>query len=337
MAGERPANLGKAFAKQRKGLVAAPVTVATRKASELALETAYGALPELLSGSADLTPSNNTKAKGFESITPRSFKGRYLHYGIREHAMAAAMNGMALHGGLVPAGGTFFVFTDYCRPAIRLSALMGVGVVYVMTHDSIGLGEDGPTHQPVEHLASLRAMPNLRVFRPCDAVETSEAWELALGRTDGPTILVLTRQNLAQQRSPTAGRTGWSRAPTSSRPARRGCRRHDLRIRLRGRDRHGARAAAGGEGRFGPRRLRALARALPAAARGGARRHPRQGAGEGGGRGRRSPGWDAIVGPDGGFVGMSSFGASAPYKDLYKHFGITAEAVAAEVLKRHNG
>ncbi len=159
-----------AFAKQRKALVAAPVTVATRKASELALEVAYGAVPELLSGSADLTPSNNNQGEGLRvDHAPRSFKGRYLHYGIREHAMAAAMNGMALHGGLVPAGGTFFVFTDYCRPAMRLSALMGVGVVYVMTHDSIGLGEDGPTHQPSSIWRACAPCRTCAIFRPCDA------------------------------------------------------------------------------------------------------------------------------------------------------------------------
>ncbi len=338
MKGERPANLAKAFAKQRKGLVAAPVTVATRKASELALETAYGAVPELLSGSADLTPSNNTKAKGFESITPRSFKGRYLHYGIREHAMAAAMNGMALHGGLVPAGGTFFVFTDYCRPAIRLSALMGVGVIYVMTHDSIGLGEDGPTHQPVEHLASLRAMPNLRVIRPCDAVETSEAWELALARTDGPTILVLTRQNLAQQRLSDSrtnrlAQGAYELAGGTNGPAVATIFASGSEVEI----------AMAARAQLGEKGVSARVVSVPslelflqqpeevrAAILGKARVKVAVEAGV-------RFGWDAVVGPDGGFVGMSSFGASAPYKDLYKHFGITPEAVAAEVLKRHNG
>jgi transketolase len=338
MAGERPANLVKAFAKQRKALVASPVTVATRKASELALDVAFAAMPELLSGSADLTPSNNTKAKGFESITPKSFKGRYVHYGIREHGMAAAMNGIALHGGLVPAGGTFFVFTDYCRPAIRLSALMGTGVVYVMTHDSIGLGEDGPTHQPVEHLASLRAMPNMRVFRPCDAVETSEAWELALSRTDGPTILVLTRQNLSQQRL------------ADSRSNRLAAGAYELAGGLGG-PAVATLFASGSEveiamaarAQLAERGVSARVVSVPslelflqqpaevkAAVMGTARIKVAVEAGV-------RFGWDAVVGSDGGFVGMSSFGASAPYKELYKHFGITPEAVAAEVLKRHNG
>jgi transketolase len=338
MNGERPANMTKAFAKQRKDLIATPQTVATRKASELALDVAFAAVPELLSGSADLTPSNNTKAKGFESITPKSFKGRYVHYGIREHGMAAAMNGIALHGGLVPAGGTFFVFTDYCRPAIRLSALMGTGVIYVMTHDSIGLGEDGPTHQPVEHLASLRAMPNMRIFRPCDAVETSEAWELALSRTDGPTILVLTRQNLAQQRLTNsnanklatgayelAGGTGGPAVATLFASG------SEIEIAM------AARAQLAEKG------VSARVVSVPslelflqqpddvkASVIGKARIKVAVEAGV-------RFGWDAVVGSDGGFIGMSSFGASAPYKELYKHFGITPEAVAGEVLKRHNG
>ncbi len=338
MNGERPVSMAKAFAKQRKELIASPQTVATRKASELALDVAFAAVPELLSGSADLTPSNNTKAKGFESITPKSFKGRYVHYGIREHGMAAAMNGIALHGGLVPAGGTFFVFTDYCRPAIRLSALMGTGVIYVMTHDSIGLGEDGPTHQPVEHLASLRAMPNMRIFRPCDAVETSEAWELALSRTDGPTILVLTRQNLAQQRLTNsntnrlvtgayelAGGMGGPVVATLfasgseieiAMAARTQLAEKGLSARVVSvpslelflQQPHDVKASIIGKAR------------IKVAVEAGVRF-----------------GWDAVVGSDGGFIGMSSFGASAPYKDLYKHFGITPEAMVAEVLKRHNG
>jgi transketolase len=338
MMGERPAGMAKAFAKQRKDLIASPITVATRKASELALDVAFGAVPELLSGSADLTPSNNTKAKGFESITPKSFKGRYVHYGIREHGMAAAMNGIALHGGLVPAGGTFFVFTDYCRPAIRLSALMGTGVVYVMTHDSIGLGEDGPTHQPVEHLASLRAMPNMRIFRPCDAVETSEAWELALSRTDGPTILVLTRQNLAQQRMVNSSANklaggAYELAGGTGRPAVATLFASGSEVEI----------AMAARAQLAEKGVSARVVSVPslelflqqpddvkAAVIGKARIKVAVEAGV-------RFGWDAVVSSDGGFIGMSSFGASAPYKELYKHFGITPEAVAAEVLKRHNG
>jgi transketolase len=204
MRGERPAALANAVEDLKARLAAEPQTVATRKASELALEAITAAMPELVLGSADLTPSNNTKTKAAQPVQPGSFGGRYIHYGIREHGMAAAMNGMALHGGFVPAGATFLVFTDYARPAMRIAALAGIPAVYVMTHDSIGLGEDGPTHQPVEHLAALRSMPKMRVFRPADAVETAECWQLALERTDGPTTLALTRQNLPQVRKDAA-------------------------------------------------------------------------------------------------------------------------------------
>ena len=183
------------------GLLAAPQKVATRKASELALAALNPLLHETVGGSADLTGSNNTKAGGIEPLTAENYGGRYIYYGIREFGMAAAMNGMALHGGVIPYGGTFLVFTDYCRPAIRLSALQETRVIYVMTHDSIGLGEDGPTHQPIEHLQSLRMIPNLLVMRPADAVETAECWELALREKTRPTVLALSRQNLPQVRT----------------------------------------------------------------------------------------------------------------------------------------
>jgi transketolase len=198
MEGRLPADDG--LGAHIQGLLANPQKVATRKASELALEAINAAVPETLGGSADLTGSNNTKTKNQKPLTRNDYSGRYIYYGIREFGMAAAMNGMALHGGVMPYGGTFLVFSDYCRPAIRLSALQQVRVIYVMTHDSIGLGEDGPTHQPVEHVMSLRMIPNLTVFRPADAVETAEAWALALQRTDGPSLLALTRQNLPQVR-----------------------------------------------------------------------------------------------------------------------------------------
>src|SRR5206468_3493086 len=177
--------------------------VATRKASEMALEAINAAVPATIGGSADLTGSNNTRTKGLEALTAENYAGRYIYYGIREFGMAAAMNGLALHGGVIPYGGTFLVFTDYARPAIRLSALQNARVVYVMTHDSIGLGEDGPTHQPIEHLQSLRAIPQLEVYRPADAIETAECWALAL-QSDGPSILALTRQNLAPMRTEAA-------------------------------------------------------------------------------------------------------------------------------------
>jgi transketolase len=178
-----------------------PASVASRKSSELVLEQLTKAFPELIGGSADLTGSNNTKTKATGPLTADDYAGRYLYYGIREFGMAAAMNGMALHGGVIPYGGTFLVFSDYARPAIRLSALQNARVVYVMTHDSIGLGEDGPTHQPIEHLQSLRMIPNLDVYRPCDAVEVAEAWALAIARKDGPSLLALSRQNLQQVRT----------------------------------------------------------------------------------------------------------------------------------------
>ncbi len=169
----------------KQKLAESPKEIATRSASEFALETLTAALPEMIGGSADLTGSNNTRTKSTKPMSAADYSGRFIHYGVREHGMAAAMNGMALHGGIVPYSGTFLVFSDYCRPAIRLAALMGQRVIHVMTHDSIGLGEDGPTHQPVEHLAALRAIPNLKVFRPCDTVETVECWQLALQSKDG--------------------------------------------------------------------------------------------------------------------------------------------------------
>jgi transketolase len=192
---------GDAMADYLAGLIANPTKVATRKASEMALEAITAVLPDLVGGSADLTGSNNTKTKSTLPFSKTNYGGRYIYYGIREFGMAAAMNGMALHGGIIPYGGTFLVFSDYCRNAIRLSALQRQRVIYVMTHDSIGLGEDGPTHQPVEHLLSLRAIPNLTVFRPCDAIETAECWALSLKNDSGPSLLALSRQNLPQLRS----------------------------------------------------------------------------------------------------------------------------------------
>jgi transketolase len=336
MAGERPAKLAKAILAHKKVLAAAPAAMATRKSSELALDAIVQVMPELVLGSADLTPSNNTKAKGLVEITPKDFKGRYIHYGIREHGMAAAMNGIVLHGGFVPAGGTFLIFTDYARPAIRLGALMGTSPVYVMTHDSIGLGEDGPTHQPVEHLAALRAIPNLRVFRPCDAIETAECWQLALERKQGPTVMALTRQNLPLLRdaSPAnrcaegayelAAATGGAAKVTLFASG------SEVEIAMN------ARALLNGKGV--PTRVVSVPslelflgqpEAVRAKVIGGA---PIKIAVEAAVR----FGWDAVIGSDGGFVGMSGFGASAPIKDLYRHFGITPEAVVETAMKRHN-
>ena len=259
-----PAKLDKAILAHKKALIAAPQAVATRKASELALEVITPIMPELVMGSADLTPSNNTRTKAAEDFTPKTPKGRYVRYGIREHGMAAAMNGITLHGGFRTGGGTFLVFADYARPSMRLAALMSLPVVYVMTHDSIGLGEDGPTHQPVEQIASLRAMPNMRVFRPADTIETAEAWQAALERTDGPTVLALSRQNLPQLRTDASAK---NRSTTGAYEllAAEGLALH---FGLRGRTCGCGAQAACREGRARPRRLRALARALPRTGRG---------------------------------------------------------------------
>ena len=200
LAGKPLASLHQAFDELKRKFASEKPAIATRKSSEATLEAVVPHVPELVVGSADLTPSNNTKVKPLENITAKDFSGRYMHYGIREHGMVAAMNGMALHGGIIPAGGTFLVFSDYCRPAIRIAALSGAHAIYVFTHDSIGLGEDGPTHQPIEHLAALRAMPNLLLLRPADAIETAECWQIALGHKDGPMLLALTRQNLKPAR-----------------------------------------------------------------------------------------------------------------------------------------
>ncbi|WP_343079473.1 transketolase [Ostreiculturibacter nitratireducens] len=302
--------------------------VATRKASEMALEVVNGTLPNTVGGSADLTGSNNTRSSGMKSVTPGDYSGNYVHYGVREHGMAAAMNGIALHGGLRPYGGTFLVFADYARPAMRLSSLMGVPVVYVMTHDSIGLGEDGPTHQPVETLASLRAMPNMRVFRPADAVETAEAWQLAATSPSTPSVLALSRQNLPTLRTRHVDANMTARGAYILREAQ-GTRQvtliatgSEVEIACAAADlleADGIRAAVVSAPCFelfadADRKTRA--EVLGEAPRIGIEAAVRQG-------------WGLMLRPDDAFVGMSSFGASAPAPDLYRHFGITAEAVAA--------
>ncbi len=201
LAGDMPAALNAAVAAEKQRLAGSDVAVATRKASEAALKLIAPAVPELITGSADLTGSNNTKVEATPAISPGNYAGRYVHWGIREHGMAAAVNGMALHGGYIASGATFLTFADYCRPALRLAALMNLGSIEVFTHDSIGLGEDGPTHQPVEHLASLRAIPGLLVFRPADATETLECWQAAIEARKNPSVLALTRQNLVARSS----------------------------------------------------------------------------------------------------------------------------------------
>jgi transketolase len=332
---ERPAALSKALRAHRKALLESPQNVATRKSSESAIEAIAAAMPmEFLAGSADLTGSNNNKAKSAVAFSAKTPKGRFIHYGIREHGMAAAMNGIFLHGGFAPNGATFLVFTDYARPAMRLAALMGTGVVYVMTHDSIGLGEDGPTHQPVEHLAALRAIPNMRVFRPCDAVEVTECWELALNRIDGPTVLALTRQNLPQLRT---------NAPNDN-PCAHGAyelvaAQGDAKVSLFASGSE-VEIAVAAQKQLAERGIASRVVSVPSLELLLSQPADRQKAIIG-----NAPvkvaieaavrwGWDAVIGQDGEFVGMHGFGASAPAKDLFKHFGITAEAAVNAAVKR---
>jgi transketolase len=336
MAGEMPAKLPGAIVAFKKLTSETAAKVATRKSSELVLEVINAVVPETIGGSADLTGSNNTLTKGLAVFNAENRGGRYIHYGIREHGMAAAMNGMAVHGGVVPYGGTFLCFADYARGAMRLSALMGVRVVYVMTHDSIGLGEDGPTHQPVEHLAMLRATPNLAVYRPADTVETAEAWELALMSPGTPSVLALTRQNLP------VVRTKHTRQNLTARGAyvlaeAQGRRRaillatgSEVEIAL------AAREILQGKGigtrvvsmpcweRFAVQDEKYRRSVLPPG--------PIRVAVEAAVR----FGWDRwLCGERGaekkaGFVGMTGFGASGPIEALYEHFGITAQAVATK-------
>ena len=330
---ERPAALAKAFRAHKKALLETPQNIATRKSSELAIEAIVPAMPEFLAGSADLTGSNNNKAKSAVAFSAKTPKGRFIHYGVREHGMAAAMNGIFLHGGFAPNGATFLVFTDYARPAMRLAALMGTGVVYVMTHDSIGLGEDGPTHQPVEHLAALRAIPNMRVFRPCDAVEVAECWELALNRIDGPTVLALTRQNLPQLRT-----TAPSDNPCGHGAYELVAAQGEAKVSLFASGSE-VEIALAAQKQLGDRGIASRVVSVPSLELLLAQPADRQKAIIG-----NAPvkvaieaavrwGWDAVIGPNGAFVGMHGFGASAPAKDLYKHFGITAEATVNAAVK----
>ncbi|MCR9193351.1 MAG: transketolase [Hyphomonas sp.] len=330
MAGALPENLADIVIAHKKSVVEGGKDDATRKWSGAVLEPLTEAIPEMIGGSADLTGSNNTKTRHTDVLSPDNWGGRYVHYGIREHAMAAAMNGMALHGGVIPYSGTFLVFADYSRAAIRLGALMGERVIHVMTHDSIGLGEDGPTHQPVEHVASLRAMPNMTVFRPCDGVEAAECWELALRNDTGPSTLALTRQKVKSVRT----------AHTDDNLSAKGA--YVLS------DADGAQAvliATGSEVEIAMAAQAALADkgvpvrvvSMPSMDLFEQQSVAYQAETLGGDLPKVAVeagvrfGWDRWIGHDGGFVGMSSFGASAPYQDLYQHFGITAEAVVAAV------
>jgi transketolase len=316
------------------GLIANPISVATRKASEMALEAINAAVPATIGGSADLTGSNNTKTKALEPLTADNYGGRYVYYGIREYGMAAAMNGMALHGGVIPYGGTFLVFTDYARPAIRLSALQNARVIYVMTHDSIGLGEDGPTHQPIEHLQSLRAIPQLEVYRPADAVETAECWALAL-RSDGPSILALTRQNVMQVRTERSDENLCARGAYRLKPARAERKviliatGSEVEIALEVSKR------LEGEGigtdvvsmpcteRFDAQDWQYREDILPDVSNKQILRVSIEAG--------TTFGWERYTGLHGLRIGIDRFGVSAPAKDAYDYFGLSGDKIAARI------
>ncbi len=338
LAGDPPRRLSAAIKAVKKKAAAERPKVATRKASENVLAAINPVMPETIGGSADLTGSNNTRTPDLGVFSPSNRKGRYIHYGIREHGMAAAMNGLALHGGIRPYGGTFMAFVDYARGAMRLSALMGVPTVYVMTHDSIGLGEDGPTHQPVEHLAICRATPNMLTFRPADTVETAEAWELALTQKRTPSVLALSRQGLSTVRTEHKNANLTARGAYVLAEAE-GKRRailiatgSEVEIALAAREMLQARG-------IGTRVVSMPCMELFAAQDESYRRRvlPAGPVRVGIEAAVRTGGWDRwLLGERGreskaGFIGMKSFGASAPAPRLYQEFGITAEAAAAKV------
>ena len=334
MRGDLPGGFETAIADYKKKLAHDKPKVATRKSSEMALEVINECLSETIGGSADLTGSNNTRTPQTKPITPIDYSGRYVHYGIREHGMAAAMNGMALHGGVIPYGGTFLVFSDYARPAMRLASLMGLRVGFVMTHDSIGLGEDGPTHQPVEHMAALRAIPNHLVFRPADATETAECWQIAMETKTRPSTLALTRQNLPAVRTEFSEENlcalgAYELSVASDNPSvTLFATGSEVEIALaaqkvlEGRG-HATRVVSVPSFELFAEQSKDYQEALIGKA-------PVRVAIEAGIR----QGWDRFIGEDGIFVGMTGFGASGPYEALYKHFGITAEAVVEAVSAR---
>ncbi|MDW6021790.1 transketolase [Mesorhizobium sp. BAC0120] len=332
--GDLPERFDATIAAYKKKLVADKPKVATRKSSEMALEVINGLVPETIGGSADLTGSNNTKTSQTKEISPGNYGNRYIHFGIREHGMAAAINGMALHGGIIPYGGTFLCFSDYARPSMRLASLMGIRSIFVMTHDSIGLGEDGPTHQPVEHLAALRAIPNHIVFRPADAVETAECWQLALESTKSPSTLALTRQNVAALRTEyveenlcrygayelaaangeaavTIFATGSEVEIAVAAKKLLDERGHPTRV-------VSVPAFELFEAQSDDYKAKIIGKAKVKVAIEAAIRQ----------------GWDRFIGPDGIFIGMKGFGASGKAEDLYPHFGITAEAAAKAAEER---
>jgi transketolase len=326
VSGKLPAGFAKAMDDFKQALAANPPHIATRNSSQNTLDVINAVLPDTIGGSADLTGSNNTKSKEMQVYSAMNYGGRYVHFGIREHGMAAALNGMALHGGVIPYGGTFFCFTDYCRPSIRLAALMGIRSIFVMTHDSIGLGEDGPTHQPVEHLAACRVIPNLLTLRPCDAIEAAECWQIAIETTSGPSNLVLTRQKLKPARLTHSAQNlcalgAYEIAPATKSKAVIFASGSEVEIAMEAKvalDKKGIptrvvsvpsmelferQPAAYKAKLLGKEKIRIAVEA-----------------------GLRT-GWDRFIGVDGHFIGMTGFGASAPAEKLYQHFGITAKAV----------
>lgn len=335
LSGALPANLGSVMTSLKQKYAAERPKWATRQSSGAVLEAVLPMIHELIGGSSDLTPSNNTQVKNFTTVSSKNFAGRYIHFGVREHAMASIMNGLALHTGIIPYGGTFLQFADYCRPAIRLSALMRQRVVYVMTHDSIGLGEDGPTHQPVEHLAALRAIPNLYVMRPCDAVETVECWDIALHALNHPSLLSLTRQAVPTLRSNgnSTGLENFSGFGAYVLDDVGGTRQLTLMAT-------GSEVALAVEAKAALTKLgidtavismpcwalfeqqdneykkKVLGTAPRIAIEAGIRQ-----------------GWDRYLGENGVFIGMIGFGASAPADQLYKHFGITVDAIVTAARK----
>lgn len=325
--GDLPSGLDGAIATLKKELAKEKPKMATRQSSQKVLEVINEVVPETIGGSADLTGSNNTRTTSMEPFSASNYAGRYIHYGIREHGMAAAMNGMALHGGLIPYSGGFLIFSDYCRPSIRLAALMGIRVIHVLTHDSIGLGEDGPTHQPVEHLAALRAIPNLYVFRPADTTETAECWQLALQSQSTPSAIALTRQGLPTVRNEYVEENLCAMGAYEISPATSDAQ---VSIFASGSEVEIAIAAQSELEEAGtPTRVVSVPCFELFNSQSEDYRNSILG---------NSPvkigveaavrqGWDSLIGDGGSFVGMSTFGASAPGDALYEHFGITAEAV----------
>lgn len=326
ISGEVPKALATRMRRYKKELKAELPKVASRQASKMALEVVNGAVPSMVGGSADLTGSNLTKTSNMRSITPGNFRGNYVHFGIREHAMGAVMNGMALHGGMIPYGGTFLVFSDYMRGSMRLSALMKQRVIYVLTHDSIGLGEDGPTHQPIEHLAMLRATPNMLVFRPCDAVETAEAWEVALQSTETPSVMALSRQGLPTVRTERTNENLTQKGGYILKNVR-GAR--DITLMATGSEIAIALEAAAMMESSG---LQVAVVSVPCwelfdqqsdqyrqSVLGSAPRIAVEAL--------SGFGWDRYLRTQDVFIGMTDFGASGPAPELYEHFGITKEAI----------